>query len=61
MEKSYCSIVKMEATGSSRKLEVYLSTKTYGVISHKPVTHIIQFDLFSSLKHQDSLFFANPI
>jgi hypothetical protein len=60
-EKSYCSTVKMEATGSSRKFEVYLSTKTYCVMSHKAVTQNVQLGLFSSFKPQDSLLFANQI
>jgi len=30
--KSYCSTVKRETTGSARKFEVYLCTKTYGVM-----------------------------
>ena len=59
--KSYCSTVKMETTGSSWTCEVYLSTKIYGVTSHKPVTQSIQLGLFSSFKHQDSLLLANPI
>jgi hypothetical protein len=32
MGKNYSSTVKMKITGSSRKYEVYLSTKTYGII-----------------------------
>ena len=59
--KSYCSTVKMETAGSPRNFEVYLCTKTYGVMSHKPVTQSIQLGLFFVFKHQDSLLFANPI